>query len=259
MARARLVRPAKSSSFYAVARPLLCRLQMAKWRPTLIARTRLGRITTARRSDCFRKRAEGGSSDETTDSIRTAACTERSRPTSAFIRLQALDTATKHTVNPSDRSELFAIHASSLCKQVSSGKGETIALLDSVDFTASWKAMTGIAGPSGGGKSILLYCLAGLKPVSSGQVEVLGRRISAMGLAVSARFRRAHLGFVFRSYDLVSSMSVEDNLKLPFMLCKIRWPEDRALKLLVRLGIRSERQRAALARALISDPDHSRR
>ena len=173
----------------------------------------------------------------------------------------------KCTANPPDLSEPFAIHASGLCKQVSPRKGETLTLLDNVEFTASWRAMTGIVGPSGSGKSTLLYCLAGLEPVSSGQVGVLGQCISAKGPAASARFRRAHLGFVFQSYNLVPSMSVEDNLKLPFILRKTRWPEDQAFKLLDRLGIRGllktnvtllsggEQQRVALARALISEPD----
>ena len=173
----------------------------------------------------------------------------------------------KHDTNFSGQNEPLPIHALGLCKQVSPRKGETITLLDNVEFTASWRAMTGVVGPSGSGKSTLLYCLAGLEPVSSGQVEVLGRRISAMGPATSARFRRAHLGFVFQSYNLVPSMSVEDNLKLPFILRKTRWPEDQAFKLLDRLGIRGllktnvtllsggEQQRVALARALISEPD----
>ena len=85
----------------------------------------------------------------------------------------------KRTIDPSGQGEPFPIRASSLCKQVSPRKGETITLLDNVEFTASWRAMTGIIGPSGSGKSTLLYCLAGLEPVSSGQVEVLGRRIFA--------------------------------------------------------------------------------
>ena len=173
----------------------------------------------------------------------------------------------KHTVDPSDQGEPFPIHTSGLCRQVSPRKGETITLLDNVEFTASWRVMTGIVGPSGSGKSTLLYCLAGLEPVNSGKVEVLGHCISAMGPAASARFRRAHLGFVFQSYNLVPSMSVEDNLKLPFILRKTRWPEDQAAKLLTRLGIRGlfkanvtllsggEQQRVALARALISDPE----
>ncbi len=173
----------------------------------------------------------------------------------------------KHTVDPSGQGEHFPIHASGLCRQVSPRKGENITLLDNVEFTASWRVMTGIVGPSGSGKSTLLYCLAGLEPVNSGKVEVLGQCISAMGATASARFRRAHLGFVFQSYNLVPSMSVEDNLKLPFILRKTRWPEDQALKLLDRLGIREllkanvtllsggEQQRVALARALISDPE----
>ncbi|OZG59948.1 ABC transporter [Bifidobacterium lemurum] len=173
----------------------------------------------------------------------------------------------KHTYTSVGRQEQFPIHASGLCKRVSPRKGETITLLDNVEFTAPWGAMTGIVGPSGSGKSTLLYCLAGLEPVSSGQVDILGQRVSSMGPAASARFRREHLGFVFQAYNLVPSMSVEDNLKLPFTLRNARWPQSRVSGVLTRLGIDGlvktnvtllsggEQQRVALARTLLSDPD----
>lgn len=88
-----------------------------------------------------------------------------------------------------------------------------------------------------------------------------------MSRARSARFRRDHLGFVFQSYNLVPSMSVEDNLRLPFTLRGVRFPWDRAAGLLDRLGILGlrrqnvtllsggEQQRVALARVLVADPE----
>jgi len=57
-------------------------------------------------------------------------------------RLQILDTLMKHIDNSSGQDEPFPVHASGLCKQVSPRKGESITLLDNVEFTASWRAMT---------------------------------------------------------------------------------------------------------------------
>lgn len=173
----------------------------------------------------------------------------------------------KHVDDYAVRQEQFPIHTSGLCKQVSPRRGETITLLDNVEFTARWGNMTGIVGPSGSGKSTLLYCLAGLEPVSSGSVDILGQRISSMGPTAFARFRRMHLGFVFQSYNLVPSMSVEDNLRLPFTLRNARWSKSQASNMLTRLGIEElintnvnllsggEQQRVALARTLLSEPD----
>ena len=134
-------------------------------------------------------------------------------------------------------SNLSAITASAVRKVVSPRRGEIIPILKGVDFQAAWGQLTGIVGPSGSGKSTLLYCLAGLDSVSSGTVSVLGNKVSEMSPTASARFRRAHLGFVFQSYNLVPSMTVEDNVKLPFTLRGLRFPRDMADSVLARLGI----------------------
>ena len=163
-------------------------------------------------------------------------------------------------------SAKYPVMASSLCKEVSPRRGEIVRVLESVDFQAAWGQLTGIVGPSGSGKSTLLYCLAGLESVSSGTVSVLGSEVSAMSLTASARFRRAHLGFVFQSYNLVPSMTVEDNVKLPFTLRGVKFPRDAAVGVIARLGIGKllnenvtllsggEQQRVALARTLVADP-----
>ena len=137
----------------------------------------------------------------------------------------------------SDAMALAPVAAVGLSKSFEPRRGETVPVLRHVDFMAGWGQMTGIVGPSGSGKSTLMYCLAGLESVSDGSVRVLGQEVTRMSRARSARFRRDHLGFVFQSYNLVPSMSVEDNLRLPFTLRGVRFPWDRAAGLLDRLGI----------------------
>lgn len=167
----------------------------------------------------------------------------------------------------SDAMASAPVAAAGLSKSFELRRGETVPVLRHVDFTAGWGQMTGIVGPSGSGKSTLMYCLAGLESVSIGSVRVLGQEVTRMSRAQSARFRRDHLGFVFQSYNLVPSMSVEDNLRLPFTLRGAKYPWDRAAGLLDRLGILGlrrqnvtllsggEQQRVALARVLVADPE----
>lgn len=170
-----------------------------------------------------------------------------------------------HRHDPSPDA-LPPVVARGLTQQFRLGRDRRVEVLHGVDFTAHWGAMTGIVGPSGCGKSTLLYCLSGLQDVSAGEVDVLGQRVSAMSRTRSARFRRAHLGFVFQSYNLVPSMTVEANLRLPFTLRGTPFPRAEALATLERLGIDrllttdvtllsgGEQQRVALARVLIQDP-----
>ena len=172
-----------------------------------------------------------------------------------------------HKPNLDELSAQSLVKASEVRMVVSPRRREVIPILKGVDFHAAGGQMTGIVGPSGSGKSTLLYCLAGLESVSSGTVSVLGKEVSEMSPTASARFRRSHLGFVFQSYNLVPSMTVEDNVKLPFTLRGVRFPRDAAAGVLARLGIGKllrenvtllsggEQQRVALARTLVADPE----
>lgn len=158
------------------------------------------------------------------------------------------------------------IAAIGLSKSFCPRANEAVPVLRDVNFTAHWGQMTAIVGPSGSGKSTLMYCLAGLETASSGSVEILGQKVTRLSRAQSARFRRDNLGFVFQAYNLVPSMTVEDNLRLPFTLRRVQYPAKRAAALLQRLGVArlrrqqvtrlsgGEQQRVALTRVLIADP-----
>ncbi|RBP98078.1 hypothetical protein CRD60_02590 [Bifidobacterium aemilianum] len=109
------------------------------------------------------------------------------------------------------------VEADGLAKNFVSGDGSATRVLDVVRFAAGG-GMTAIAGPSGCGKSILLYCLSGLEAPCRGSVRVLVEDLSAKDQRGLAIFRRAHIGFVFQSYNLVPAMSVLDNVMPPLTL-----------------------------------------
>jgi len=126
---------------------------------------------------------------------------------------------------------------------------------------------TAIMGPSGSGKSTLLHCLAGLDRVTGGQVWIGDVRVDALGDRALTRLRREQVGFVFQLYNLLSTLTAEENITLPLAIGG-RKPDRAWLDLIVetlglgdRLGHRpaqlsgGEQQRVACARALVSRPE----
>jgi putative ABC transport system ATP-binding protein len=124
-------------------------------------------------------------------------------------------------------------------------------------------------GPSGCGKSTLLSLLAGLDRPTEGEVWLGARRLSELPDPELSRLRRRRLGFVFQTFNLIPVLSLLDNVGLPFILegePRSRW-ERRAREALERVGLGhrlphlpehvsvGERQRAAIARALVTDPE----
>jgi len=125
-----------------------------------------------------------------------------------------------------------------------------------------------LMGPSGSGKSTLLNLVSGIDLPTAGDVVVDG--VSIPGLAERERtlFRRDHIGFVFQFFNLIATLTVEENLLLPLELSRRMGPadHDRALDLLRRVGLADraatypdrlsggEQQRVAVARALAHDP-----
>ena len=94
----------------------------------------------------------------------------------------------------------------------------------SVDFARG--EMTAIMGPSGSGKSTLMHCMAGLDQPTSGKVMVEGLEVSSMNQRQLTRFRREQIGFIFQSFNLVPTLSAEENILLPLQIAKK--PIDRA-------------------------------
>ncbi len=127
-----------------------------------------------------------------------------------------------------------------------------------------------IMGPSGSGKSTLLHLLGGLDRPASGKVMVAGQPLHAMSETQLALFRRRHVGFVFQFFNLITNLTVRDNIELPALLDgRVRGGEisRRADVLMVALDIATQaaklpaqlsggqRQRVAIARALVNQPD----
>jgi putative ABC transport system ATP-binding protein len=125
-----------------------------------------------------------------------------------------------------------------------------------------------VTGPSGCGKSTLLLCLAGILRPDAGEVGYRGDRIDGWSEADRARLRRTDFGVLFQFGQLVAELSAAENVALPLLLAGARRREARtaALSWLDRLGIAEladnrpgdmsggEQQRAALARALVTEP-----
>ncbi len=127
---------------------------------------------------------------------------------------------------------------------------------------------TAVMGESGAGKTTLLNILAALDRPTSGEVILGGRSLSGLKDQELAAFRRSNLGFVFQDFNLLPTFSLRDNILLPLVLAgeSYREMEKRLQPLARRLGISGllakfpyevsggEQQRAAIARALITDP-----
>ncbi|MGN0687183.1 MAG: ABC transporter ATP-binding protein [Oscillospiraceae bacterium] len=151
-----------------------------------------------------------------------------------------------------------------LCKTYGSGEGAVNALRN-VDLTIKDGELVAIVGKSGSGKSTLLNLLGGLDSATSGRILYNDVDITKMNEAALADFRLHKIGFVFQFYDLIPELTAEENILLPAQLAKNKAADVSALA--ERLGLSDrlshypsqlsggQQQRAAIARALINNPD----
>jgi len=140
--------------------------------------------------------------------------------------------------------------------------------LKGVDLEVLGGEFITLYGPSGAGKTTLLNLIGGLDQPSGGVVEVFGHNLAKYDEDFLATFRCAYIGYVFQSYNLISTLTTLENIAFPMQLAK--WDEDRVEKrseeLLKSVGLvdradhfpsqlsGGELQRAAFARALANDP-----
>jgi putative ABC transport system ATP-binding protein len=159
-----------------------------------------------------------------------------------------------------------AVQLISVSKVYGSGPNAVTAL-DQVSVGLAKGSFTAVMGPSGSGKSTLLHCAAGLDRPTSGGVVLGDIELSVLGEAALTRVRRERVGFVFQAYNLLASLTVEQNITLPLRLADRRvdraWLHQvvTAVGLADRLAYRpsqlsgGEQQRVAIARALVTRPD----
>ncbi len=140
--------------------------------------------------------------------------------------------------------------------------------LDGLDLDIDAHTFTVVMGPSGSGKSTLLYLLGGLDRATSGEISVDEARLDTMDENALALFRRRTMGFVFQSFNLISSMSALENVAFPMQFAGVTSAQrkQQAHKLLNQFGLGNradhrptelsggQQQRVAIARALVNDP-----
>jgi putative ABC transport system ATP-binding protein len=158
------------------------------------------------------------------------------------------------------------IHIKDLRKTYQLG-GETIRALDGVNLDIDSGEMIAIMGPSGSGKSTLMHIIGGLDKPSSGDVFVIGRNISNFNQSQLSDYRNTVIGFVFQNFNLQSTLSTIDNVKLPLQFSKRNVNRNKhAMDILTSLGLSDrlknkpaelsggQRQRVAIARAIVNSP-----
>jgi putative ABC transport system ATP-binding protein len=158
------------------------------------------------------------------------------------------------------------IEASGLTKRIDSGT-HTVDILCGIDLAIPQGQFAAIMGPSGSGKSTLLGLLAGLDTPTSGRVVIDGEDITGLDEDNLARIRGRKIGFVFQSYQLIPTLTAEENVLLPMELAgNGAGGRGRAGELLEQVGLADrrdhypvqlsggEQQRVALARAFMLRP-----
>ena len=155
-------------------------------------------------------------------------------------------------------------------KKVSKVYGGKVAYraLSDIDLTIEKGEFVGIMGPSGSGKTTLLNMIATIDEPTTGEVLIEGKNPNHLSKNEIAKFRRRELGFVFQDFNLLHTLTVEENIVLPLTLDgkNVKEMKEKANKIAEKLGITSimkkrtheisggQAQRVAVARAMIHNP-----
>ncbi len=145
---------------------------------------------------------------------------------------------------------------------------QSVRAVDHLDLDIPRNSFTIIMGPSGSGKSTLLYLLGGLDRPTGGRITVAGQSLTKMDENHLALYRRRSVGFVFQSFNLVSSMTALHNVTFPMRFSGVasKQRRQRAIELLRAVGLENrahhrptelsggQQQRVAIARALANNP-----
>ncbi|MBE1533034.1 ABC transporter ATP-binding protein [Actinomadura algeriensis] len=146
-------------------------------------------------------------------------------------------------------------------------KKNAVRALDAVSMELRRGTFTALMGPSGSGKSTFLNCAAGLDVPTSGSVWLGETELSRLGEVERTELRRERIGFVFQAYNLLGSLTVEENVALPLRFADRGTDHASLRRVLTAVGLGEhagrrpselsggQQQRVAIARALITRPD----
>lgn len=162
---------------------------------------------------------------------------------------------------------MTVLEAKSIHKRYTLGE-HVVQALDGVDFQVNAGEFVAIMGPSGSGKSTLLHLIGGLDKPSEGEITLAGQPLSLLNDRQVTLLRRRNVGFVFQFFNLLPTLTAEENITLPLLIDgkNLRKVQQRLEILLQLIGLAErrshkpeqlsggEQQRVALARALITEP-----
>jgi putative ABC transport system ATP-binding protein len=162
-------------------------------------------------------------------------------------------------------TDFAAVSATALTRTYGEG-GSAVHALRGVSIEVPQGQFAAVMGPSGSGKSTLMHLLAGLDTPDAGAVHIAGEDITRMSDRDLTRLRRKHIGFVFQSFNLLPTLSAEENVLLPLAIAGRKPERDVVDELMEKMGLAERRdhkpaqlsggqqQRVAVARALICTP-----
>ena len=159
------------------------------------------------------------------------------------------------------------VRVAGVTKQYRKGR-QSVEVLHGVDLDIADGEFCALMGPSGSGKTTLLNLIGGLDQPDRGEIGVAGQRIDRMSSRDLARWRAAHVGFIFQFYNLMPVLTAQRNVELPLLLKRMsaRERRERARLALEIVGLTDraghrpgelsggQQQRVAIARAIVSDP-----
>ena len=159
------------------------------------------------------------------------------------------------------------VQVEGLSKQVANvSDNDTLVLLQNINFSVYPGESIALIGPSGSGKSTLLGLLAGLDDATSGRILIAGKNIFDLDEDARAKLRGEMIGFVFQSFQLLSSLTALENVMIPLEIMGVNDARDIATRILGRVGLEhrlqhypkqlsgGEQQRVAIARAFAPEP-----
>lgn len=163
------------------------------------------------------------------------------------------------------RNAMTILEVKELTKKYGEGESEVIAL-DHVSFSVERGEFVAIIGASGSGKSTLMNMIGGIDYPTSGSVIIDGNEIQAMSEDELAIFRRRNLGIVYQFYNLIPTLTAEENIALPWKLDGRKENKERLSEIVNMLGLEKrakhlpgqmsggQQQRVSIGRALINEP-----
>ena len=152
-----------------------------------------------------------------------------------------------------------------LTKRYGTGESEVIAL-DHVSFSVEKGEFVAIVGASGSGKSTLMNMIGGVDVPTSGSVRIEGQEIAQMNESELAIFRRRNIGMIYQFYNLIPTLTAEENIMLPWLLDQRKENREKLQEILTMLKLEKrakhlpgqmsggQQQRVSIGRAMINDP-----